>query len=260
MSHGREQPGGPPGPSWEYGPICSLVYQLDKPIGASFGDVEFYQDLLAGTSGEILEPAVGTGRILIPLLQAGLRVRGFDTSPSMLAICRDNCAAHGLSPVLFEADMVTFREPAAFAAIVVPTGSFALVTGRERAARALRNFRKSLLPGGRLIVDVEPLEPPTGPGPLNHWWHGEDLLTLSSAPAANPQEGVQTTWLRYERWRDGRLVETELQNFSLQRYDLDGFAALLREAGFTAVTVHADYQAGLSPTPDSQVWTLEATA
>lgn len=68
------------------------------------------------------------------------------------------------------------------------------------------------------------------------------------------------TWLRYERWRDGRLVETELQHFRLQRHDLDGFAALLREVGFTAVAVHADYQAGLPPTPDSQVWTFVATA
>ncbi|MDT3445086.1 MULTISPECIES: class I SAM-dependent methyltransferase [unclassified Pseudofrankia] len=246
--------------SSDYGPLCSLVYQLDKPVGTSSGDVEFYRDLLAGTSGEILEPAVGTGRILIPLLQAGFRVRGFDPSPAMLTICRDNCAAHGLDPVLFEADLVTFQEPAAFAAVVIPTGSFALVTGRERAAQALRNLRESLRPGGRLIVDVEPLEQSTSPGPLRHWWLGDEMLTLSSLPPAQPEEGVVSSWLRYERWRDGRLVETELQNFSLQRYDLDGFAALLREAGFTAVTVHADYQAGLSPTPDSHVWTFVATA
>ncbi|MDT3438134.1 hypothetical protein [Pseudofrankia sp. BMG5.37] len=100
----------------------------------------------------------------------------------------------------------------------------------------------------------------TRPGPLNHWCLGDDLLTLSAVPAAHPDEGVVTSWLRYERSRDGRLVETELQNLSLQRYDLDGFAALLREAGFTAVTVHADYRAGLSPTPDSQVWTFVAAA
>ncbi|ONH25991.1 class I SAM-dependent methyltransferase [Pseudofrankia asymbiotica] len=248
-----------PKSSGDYGSLCSLVYELDKPVGTSFGDVEFYRDLLAGTSGEILEPAVGTGRILIPLLRAGLRVRGYDSSSSMLAICRDNCAASGLDPVLFEADMVTFKEPAAFAAIAIPTGSFALVTGRERAAQALRNLRESLRPGGRLIVDVEPLEQSTSPGPLKHWWFGDEMLTLSSLPPAQPEEGLVSSWLRYERWRDGRLVETELQHFRLQRYGLDGFAALLRETGFTAITVHADYQVGLPPTPDSQVWTFEAT-
>ena len=91
---------------------------------------------------------MGTGRMLIPLLEQGLRVRGYDPSADMLAVCRANCAARGLDPVLFEADMVTFRDPGAFAAVVIPTGSFALVTGRDRAAAALRNIRESLAPAG----------------------------------------------------------------------------------------------------------------
>ncbi|MCM3922360.1 class I SAM-dependent methyltransferase [Frankia sp. AiPs1] len=120
----------------EYGRLSSLVYQLDKPIGTSFGDVELYGDLLAGVTGEILEPAVGTERVLVPLCAAGLRVRGFDTSASMLAVCRDNCAARGLAPVLFEANMMTFDDPGAFEAVIIPAGAFALVTGRDRALRS----------------------------------------------------------------------------------------------------------------------------
>jgi SAM-dependent methyltransferase len=244
--------------SWRYGRLCSLVYQLDKPIGTSFGDVEFYRSLLAGVTGEILEPAVGTGRILIPLLQSGLRVRGYDTSAHMLAICRDNCAAHGVDPVLFEADLTTYREPATFDAIIIPTGSFALVTGRERALRALRNASESLVPGGRLIVDVEPLEPPTGPDPLRHWWHGQDLLTLTGYTGVDAPARCLASWGRYELWRDGTLVHSELEPFTLQMYDLDEFTELLHEAGFATVTVHADYQPGRRPTELSKMWTLEA--
>jgi hypothetical protein len=59
------------GAQWQYGKLASLAYQLDKPIGTSFGDVEFYQGLLSGVTGELLEPAVGTGRMLIPLLEQG---------------------------------------------------------------------------------------------------------------------------------------------------------------------------------------------
>ena len=61
--------------SWEYGPLATEVYDLDKPIGHSFGDVEYYTRLLATISGRILEPATGTGRILILLLEAGHRGR-----------------------------------------------------------------------------------------------------------------------------------------------------------------------------------------
>ena len=34
---------------------------------------------------------VGTGRLLIPLLEAGLNVEGIDASPDMLAMCKRNC-------------------------------------------------------------------------------------------------------------------------------------------------------------------------
>ncbi|CAJ63085.1 MULTISPECIES: class I SAM-dependent methyltransferase [Frankia] len=247
----------------EYGRLSSLVYQVDKPIGTSFGDVELYRDLLAGVTGEILEPAVGTGRVLIPLCEAGLRVRGFDTSAPMLAVCRENCAVRGLAPELFEADMTTFNDPSAFDAVIIPAGSFALVTGRDRALRTLRNFHTCLRPGGRLILDAEPLEP-LGPAitvdPLRHWWHGDDLLTLTSLPAALAEKDVRSTWLRYELWRDGRLVDAELQKFDLQIYQLDELAGLLREAGFTVTAVHADYEAGRPASADARQWTIEATA
>ena len=69
-----------------YGKLSSEVYDIDKPIGHSFGDVEFYMDRLESCKGPILEPATGTGRILIPLLEKGLNVDGFDSSKDMLKI------------------------------------------------------------------------------------------------------------------------------------------------------------------------------
>lgn len=57
-----------------YHSLSAQVYQLDKPIGCSFGDVEYYQQRLKDVKGKILEPAVGTGRILIPLLQSGFNI------------------------------------------------------------------------------------------------------------------------------------------------------------------------------------------
>lgn len=247
------------GARWRYGRLAALAYQLDKPIGSSFGDVELYSDLLSGVTGEVLEPAVGTGRILIPLLEQGLRVRGYDSSADMLAVCRANCAARGLDPVLFEADLVTFCDPGAFAAVVIPAGSFALVTGPERATAALRNIRESLAPAGRLIVDVEPPQLLADQPPFRDWWHGDELVTLTGHTQADAVTQRTTGWLRYELWREGELVRTELQLFTLQWYGLGEFSAMLREAGFQQVAVHADYQAGQGPADRSRVWTFEAT-
>jgi len=52
-----------------------------------------------------------------------------------------------------------------------------------------------------------------------------------------------TTWNRYELWRAGQLIKTELELFTLQWYGLSEFSAMLHDAGFPQVTIDADYRA-----------------
>jgi hypothetical protein len=74
--------------SWDYGRLVAEVYELDKPVGSSFPGLRYYTRQLAGVTGRILEPATGTGRVLVPLLEAGFAVEGLDVSADMLAVCR----------------------------------------------------------------------------------------------------------------------------------------------------------------------------
>ncbi|MFI9630325.1 class I SAM-dependent methyltransferase [Streptomyces sp. NPDC052042] len=248
--------------AWRYGPLATLFYELDKPVGTSFGDVEFYADRLRNVSGPVLEPAVGTGRILIPLLEQGLAVHGYDTSTVMLEQCRTNCAQRGLKADVFEGDMTTHHDPAAFEAIVIPTGSFALLPDHDSARTALTAMHDNLTPAGRLIVDIEPPSAGTTPdtGLVRHHWNGSDLLTLTTwRTHADPVAQRTTRWLRYEAWKDGTLTRTELQVFSLLWFGLAEFTAMLHQAGFTDVTVHGGYRAGTAPTAADNVWTFEAT-
>lgn len=71
-----------------YGSLSTELYDIDKYIGKTFGDVEYYSERLEGVKGKILEPAVGNGRILIPLLHKGLNIEGFDLSDDMLRLCK----------------------------------------------------------------------------------------------------------------------------------------------------------------------------
>src|SRR5262245_29944593 len=52
------------------------------------GDVPLYLDLARSEGGRVLEVACGSGRVTLPLVQAGCRVVGVDISPHMLAIAR----------------------------------------------------------------------------------------------------------------------------------------------------------------------------
>src|SRR5690625_4723140 len=137
-----------------YNKLSSEVYNIDKYIGLSYGDVEFYSERLASCKGDILEPGVGTGRILIPLLEKGLQVDGFDVSTNMLEICRHNCETRGLNPKLFIDHMEAFSLNKRYEAIIVPTGTFLLLHDRADSIRALENFYNHLTNQGKLIIDI----------------------------------------------------------------------------------------------------------
>ncbi|WP_322632905.1 class I SAM-dependent methyltransferase [Glycomyces albidus] len=246
---------------WDYGELSARVYELDKPAGRSLGgDVEFYTRRLGAVTGEILEPAVGTGRMLVPLLRHGLRVTGYDTSEHMLRICRDNLAAAGLEADVFIGDMTAYTKPGVYEAILVPTGSIVLVPDRDAAVRALRCMHESLRPGGRLFVDVPPPRLLTGPGALRHWQDGDSELLILQTMHVDLDEVNQRVvrWLRYELWREGRLVETQLQNSPMLCFGAQEFRMLLREAGFTDVAVYGDYDEDAELAADASIWTFEA--
>nr|QQZ50539.1 hypothetical protein JKL49_03040 [Phenylobacterium glaciei] len=64
-----------------YGSLCAEIYDLDKPVGSLF-DIPYYSGRLKELDGPVLEAGVGTGRLYVPLLEAGLDVTGFDHSPT----------------------------------------------------------------------------------------------------------------------------------------------------------------------------------
>lgn len=233
-----------------YGKLASKVYNLDKHIGRSFGDVEFYRARLKGCEGPILEPAVGNGRVLIPLLEAGLDVTGFDASEDMLAYCRQQCAARGLDPELSHQTFEGFSYEKRFEAIIVPVGSFQLITDHGAAMAVLKRFHDHLAPHGRLIVDCDPIGSFLGePGSIRSWQTEEgDLITLD-AQRVETDFIAQTTvsHLRYDRWSRGQLVESELEFFSLRWWGVAEMAQALRAVGFVDVTISGDFDHGRAP-------------
>src|SRR5262245_57122960 len=60
-------------------------------------DVEFYVEQALASGGPLVELAVGTGRIAIPVALAGVDVIGVDSSPAMLAVARTAAAEAGAS-------------------------------------------------------------------------------------------------------------------------------------------------------------------
>lgn len=233
-----------------YARLASWVYNLDKPVGRSFGDVEYYRKRLEPCRGAVLEPAVGNGRVFVPLLEAGFAIEGFDASEEMLAYCREECRSRNLSARLTRQTFEDFRYESAFSAIVVPAGSFQLLADAASAKTVLRRFFDHLAPGGKLLLDLDSigafLEPA---GPVRSWTAPDgDLLTLTEQRVETDHVAQTTlTHLRYDHWRDGRLLESELDLFRLRWWGVEEFSLVLRDAGFADVVVSGNYEHGRQP-------------
>jgi len=154
-------------------------------------DLPFWLAAARGGPGEppgpVLDLCCGTGRVLVPLLEAGLEVEGVDLYPGMLAIARSNAVARGHEPRLLAADMRSFETGRRYAAIVIPFNAFAHNLTTEDQLATLARCHAHLAPGGRLAFDVfsatpamlaepvaEPVlelevEAPSGGGRLQLW-------------------------------------------------------------------------------------------
>ena len=232
-------------------------------MGHSFGDIEFYVERFEGCSGQILEPATGTGRILIPLLEKGFKVDGFDSSEDMLKICRTNCEERDLHSLLFEAKMESFEIDAKYDAIIIPAGTFLLLHKREDSIQVLKNFYKHLAHDGRLIIDLFlQTEVSIGVTSTRTWeCPNGDVITLESKIVEiNHIHQYTISHGRYEKWRKGTLLQTELEHFPLRWYGVEEFKLMLEEIGFHNIVISSDYKYGKYPENARGSITFEAVA
>lgn len=135
-----------------YNTLCTEFYDIDKQF-APADEVDFYKHFF-NKKDLILEPMCGSGRLLIPLIQEGYSIHGVDNSTSMLNSCKERAAKLGITSILFETSIETMTLPHQYNLIFIPLGSFQLLYPRQMAFNTLQNFKKHLVPGGKIILDL----------------------------------------------------------------------------------------------------------
>ncbi|OME89807.1 MULTISPECIES: class I SAM-dependent methyltransferase [Paenibacillus] len=244
-----------------YGELCTEVYDLSKPLGFSFGDVEYYLERLKEVKGKVLEVGCGSGRVLIPLLQAGIDMEGVDNSAAMLDSCRRRVEELGLATKLYEDEMHNFALTDSYEAIIIPAGSFQLVEGREQAVAALHHFYSHLKPGGRLIMDLFiPTDIEANHASTRTWETSdhEVIILEERITEMNLLEQKTVSIMKYEKWKEGNLIQTELQRFPLSWYGYHEFELMLEKQGYEEITKSADYAWLNKPVKADQMITFEA--
>ncbi len=119
-------------------------------------DVGFYVDQALASGGPVVELAVGTGRIAVPIAQAGVSLIGVDSSPGMLAVAREAAEIAGVRDLL-DLRVGDLREPPVserVPLVICPFRSLLHMETEEEKLRALRAARTLLESGGRYVFDV----------------------------------------------------------------------------------------------------------
>lgn len=117
------------------------------------GSVAALYELADG--GPVLELAVGTGRVAVPLAERGLEVVGVDISPEMLTKLREKKS----SVTVVEADMTTVALEREFALAYVVFNSIFVLESQDDQVRLFRNAAAHLKPGGRFVLETAMIRP-----------------------------------------------------------------------------------------------------
>ena len=138
---------------------AALARLYDLDLTDDPGDLDLYLALADRAGGPILELAVGTGRLAVPLAEAGHLVTGVDLDPAMLDRARRRARRRPPSSdrlTLVEADLVGLRLPDAgrFGLAFIALNSLLVLPSRAAQQAALQALADHLAPGGLAVVDI----------------------------------------------------------------------------------------------------------
>ncbi|MGE3319169.1 MAG: class I SAM-dependent methyltransferase [Candidatus Berkiella sp.] len=236
--------------------LCTEYYDWDKPI-VSEQELAFYMEFIKAAKGPILEPMCGTGRFLIPVLEAGFEIHGLDASVYMLERLHEKCAKKNLNPTVWRQFIHELDTKTAYDLMLIPGGSFGLIISREEAKKSLQKMYDHLLPGGKLVFEVETLN--AVPERLGIWEgsvkSGDDVdsMIVLSTCALPPKDQVGSIICRYELVQKGNLIKTEIENFQLRLYNIEEMDACLESVGFKKIKHYKAYDISQVPTNEDKV-------
>jgi SAM-dependent methyltransferase len=220
-------------------------------------DLPFWLGLAAAQGSPILELGCGSGRVLLPLSQAGYHLVGIDNDAGMLALLKTRlppALQPGISLLL--ADIAHIPLAGWFGLIVMPCNTLSTLT-RQAQAEALRGVSALLGPGGLFAVSLPNPEvlrrmprhsEPEIEDTFLHPLTGEPVQVSSAWEKVSGQ--LVVTWHYDHLLPDGRVerltAQVQHRLDSLQDY-LDAFSA----AGLQVERFYGDYDSSAYQ-PDSE--------
>ena len=134
----------------EYGRIHAQEYDSVFGSGSPGRVVDTIAEIVG--DGTVMELAIGTGRIALPLARRGVRMSGIDASPEMLAKLKEKPGGHEI-PVIV-GDMADLPAEAAFDHAILVFNSLFCLLSQEKQVRCFEGVASRLTGGGTFVVEA----------------------------------------------------------------------------------------------------------
>ena len=240
------------------------------------GDVSFYLDEARKANGQVLELGCGTGRILIPVAEAGVSIFGIDNSPAMLKVARRKisgmCQDARQRIQCVEGDMRSFELDRKFDLVIIPYRSFMFMLTLDDRRKALACIHDHLLDHGRLIfnffdpgVDEIATNSRSAGGILkyvrsfDHSVSG-NRFALHESKQFDPEEQTLDWFMFFEETNpDGRLISKTSLALNFHYFNRYEVQHLLELYGFEIEALYGDFQRGPFRHGNEQIWVASKT-
>lgn len=232
---------------------AALARLYDLDLADDPGDLDLYLALAARTGGPVLELAVGTGRIAVPLAVAGHMVVGIDLDEAMLARASGRAADAGVGSrlELVAGDARTVRHPRAgeFGLAILALSSLFLLGDRRAQAAAIATLAGHLRPGGLAAVDVwlpDAEDLARFDGRLIREWVRHDpatdrVVTKTGAALHDAATGIVRLTTVFEEGLQGQPAVRWVREDRLQLVTADALVGFVEAAGLTVETLAGGY-------------------
>ncbi len=249
----------------DYDAVADLY---DHYVKADF-DLSFFLKEARNTKGKVLELACGTGRVSLPLLQAGVDLTCVDYSEEMLAGFRQKLERHHLTCSVINMDMSNLSLPNCYDLIFIPFHSFSEILDSTKRAKTLRGIHGCLTASGRFICTLQnpTVRTKSMDGTLKKLGRfptetGGALVVsslLNYEVSSQTAHGIQL----YELYdKQEALVEKKQLDVRFHLFTKDEFENLSLSTGFRVVELYGEYDH--SPfdeaTSPFMIWVLQRSA
>ncbi len=230
-------------------------------------DVPFFLNEAKKTKGQVLELMSGTGRVSLPLIEAGIQLTCVDLSREMLSVLRSKLRQRGLEACTHQMDVRELDLAEQFELIFVPFHAFAEILLPADRQKTMRAIHRHLTDTGRFVCTLHnpPVRLRKVDGQLRLW--GKHPLEKGN--------GVVLMWVQEEYTADHRTVN--VFEF-LEEYDPHGamqsrtllevaycpvgrteFQQMAESSGFKVVALYGnyDYAEFQEETSPYMIWVLE---